>query len=169
MRVLEEILSQPGAQAPVAQTSNFTLTVEDSGPVLHSWITDCHGFWHNAALVVASLLFVLYLGYQARQSFPKLSHGRSYIMIAYYACLWLVSLLNLAWCLFQVRLLSTFMPNLGFLSSKIGSFLGELWFIDYCFRIIMVSILVFGLNSNLVVCTIMVWLDLRLLLFSFLE
>lgn len=101
MRVLEEILSQPGAQAPVAQTSNFTLAVEDSGPVLHSWITDCHGFWHNAALVVASLLFVLYLGYQARQSFPKLSHGRSYIMIAYYACLWLVSLLNLVWCLFQ--------------------------------------------------------------------
>ncbi|KAF9596390.1 hypothetical protein IFM89_009738 [Coptis chinensis] len=38
---------------------------------------------------------------EAKKSFTKLFHGRSYIMIAYYGLLWAVSLLNLAWCAFQ--------------------------------------------------------------------
>ncbi|KAF4368411.1 hypothetical protein F8388_018105 [Cannabis sativa] len=101
MRDLQEILSPSGLQIPLSLGSNLTVPVGDSGPRLYGWLTDCHGFWHNAALILASLLFVLYLGFQARQSLPKLSHGRSYIMISYYACLWIVSLLNLGWCLFQ--------------------------------------------------------------------
>lgn len=67
----------------------------------HDWVFECHGFWHNAVLIIASLLFVLYLALQARQSFLKLSHGRSYIIISYYASLWLVSILNLIWCFSQ--------------------------------------------------------------------
>ncbi|KAJ4887410.1 Transmembrane protein adipocyte-associated 1 protein [Raphanus sativus] len=39
--------------------------------------------------------------YEAKKSLSKLSNRRSYIMIAYYGCLWLVSLLNLAWCCLQ--------------------------------------------------------------------
>ncbi|XP_057961034.1 protein CANDIDATE G-PROTEIN COUPLED RECEPTOR 2 [Malania oleifera] len=81
--------------------SNSTLKEGGRGLTLHGWLFECHGFWHNVALIVPSALFVLYLAYQARRSFKKLSHGRSYIMIAYYGCLWLVSLLNLAWCCFQ--------------------------------------------------------------------
>ncbi|KAF9599049.1 hypothetical protein IFM89_033656 [Coptis chinensis] len=38
---------------------------------------------------------------EAKKSFTKLFHGRSYIMIAYYGLLWAISLLNLAWCAFQ--------------------------------------------------------------------
>ncbi|KAI5398438.1 protein CANDIDATE G-PROTEIN COUPLED RECEPTOR 2 [Lathyrus oleraceus] len=65
------------------------------------WIFNCHGFWHNVVLLVASFLFVLYLALQARNSFLKLTNGRSYIIISYYVSLWLVSLLNLAWCFSQ--------------------------------------------------------------------
>ncbi|PNX77417.1 putative G-protein coupled receptor 2, partial [Trifolium pratense] len=66
------------------------------------WIFECHGFWHNAVLIIASFLFVLYLALQAKKSFVKLTNGRSYIIISYYASLWLVSILNLAWCFSQV-------------------------------------------------------------------
>ena len=69
---------------------------------LYGWLFECHGFWHNLFLIIPSLLFVLFLTFQAKKSFQKLSHGRSYIMISYYGCLWLVSLLNLAWCSLQV-------------------------------------------------------------------
>ncbi|KAM7472729.1 hypothetical protein LguiA_010912 [Lonicera macranthoides] len=67
----------------------------------YNWIFDCHGFFHNVALIVPSAMFVLYLAFQAKKSFAKLSNGRSYIMIAYYGFVWLVSLLNLAWCALQ--------------------------------------------------------------------
>ncbi|XP_061349516.1 protein CANDIDATE G-PROTEIN COUPLED RECEPTOR 2-like [Gastrolobium bilobum] len=78
---------------------------ESSSPVLagrfSNWVFECHGFWHNAVLITASFLFVLYLALQAKQSFHKLSHDRSYIIISYYVTLWVVSVLNLAWCSFQ--------------------------------------------------------------------
>ncbi|KAL4303727.1 hypothetical protein GQ457_10G014220 [Hibiscus cannabinus] len=69
---------------------------------LYTWLFECNGFWHSLALIIPSLLFVIFLGSQAKNSFRKLSHGRSYIMIAYYTCIWLVSLLNFAWCSLQV-------------------------------------------------------------------
>ena len=72
----------------------------------YNWIFDCHGFFHNVALIVSSAMFVLYLAFQAKKSFAKLSNGRSYIMIAYYGFVWLVSLLNLAWCSLQVWVLT---------------------------------------------------------------
>lgn len=62
----------------------------------------CHGFWHNAALVVPSALFIAYLGFQAKWNVKKLRHGRSYVMIAYYVLLWFAAVLNLAWSSFQV-------------------------------------------------------------------
>lgn len=65
------------------------------------WFFNCHGWLYNLALIVPSLLFLVYLALQAKKSFTKLFHGRSYIMISYYGLLWLVSLLNLAWCASQ--------------------------------------------------------------------
>uniref|UniRef100_A0A1J3E4Z5 Transmembrane protein adipocyte-associated 1 n=1 Tax=Noccaea caerulescens TaxID=107243 RepID=A0A1J3E4Z5_NOCCA len=73
----------------------------DGGGFIGGWVDRCHGFLHNTVLVAASLFFVAYLAYEAKKSLSKLSNRRSYIMIAYYGCLWLVSLLNLAWCCFQ--------------------------------------------------------------------
>lgn len=80
-----------------------TVFSENSDPRFYSWLLECHGFWHNAVLIVASFLFVLYLALQAKRSYVKLSHGRSHIIISYYGCLWLASVLNLFWCIFQVR------------------------------------------------------------------
>lgn len=106
MRSLEGV-----AESPLSTVLNLTLQEEkynltlkegNYGPRFYGWLFECHGFWHNVALIVPSALFVLYLGFQARKSFTKLTHGRSYIMISYYGCLWLVSLLNLAWCSLQV-------------------------------------------------------------------
>ncbi|KAK8957462.1 hypothetical protein KSP39_PZI000556 [Platanthera zijinensis] len=66
-----------------------------------SWPAECHGLLFSVALVVPAVLFVAYLASQARRSCAKLSYGRSYIMIAYYALLWIVSILNLIWCVLQ--------------------------------------------------------------------
>ncbi|KAL8547139.1 hypothetical protein ACS0TY_006741 [Phlomoides rotata] len=61
----------------------------------------CNSFWREAALVLPSVLLVLYLGFQARRNVKKLSHRKSYVMIAYYALLWFSALLNLGWSLLQ--------------------------------------------------------------------
>ncbi|KAL3513069.1 hypothetical protein ACH5RR_025786 [Cinchona calisaya] len=61
----------------------------------------CHGFWHNAALVLPAALFIAYLGFQAKRNIKKLGHGRAYVMIAYYVLLWFAALLNLAWSCLQ--------------------------------------------------------------------
>ncbi|CAN0920569.1 Protein CANDIDATE G-PROTEIN COUPLED RECEPTOR 2 [Linum grandiflorum] len=104
MRNLGELLL-PGSQAPsisVPQNPNSTFHGEafnTSGSF--NWLFQCHGFFHNATLILASLGFVLYLAFQAKKSFTKLSNGRSHIMVAYYGSLWLVSLLNLCWSLLQ--------------------------------------------------------------------
>lgn len=88
------------ADSPFSQNPNNSSSSSVNG--LYGWLFECHGFWHNLALIIPSLLFALFLGFQAKKSFQKLSHGRSYIMISYYGSLWLVSLLNLAWCSLQV-------------------------------------------------------------------
>ncbi|KAK2977366.1 hypothetical protein RJ640_013345 [Escallonia rubra] len=96
MQALEAIAEAPFPGVPVLKSEEGGF-----GRRLYGWLFECHGFWHNVALIVPSALFVMYLAYQARKSFAKLSHGRSHIMIAYYGFLWLVSLLNLAWCSLQ--------------------------------------------------------------------
>lgn len=102
MRGLEEAVSHGGLSIPLSHGLISPPSEGDSGPNFYQWLFECHGFWHNSALIAASIMFVVYLALQARQSFSKLLHGRSYIMISYYGCLWLVSLLNLAWCSLQV-------------------------------------------------------------------
>ncbi|XVF42534.1 hypothetical protein PTKIN_Ptkin01aG0371300 [Pterospermum kingtungense] len=94
MRSLESITDSKFLQNP----NNFSSSSVNG---LYGWLSECHGFWHNLFLIIPSLLFVLFLSFQAKKSFQKLSHGRSYLMISYYGCLWLVSLLNLAWCSLQ--------------------------------------------------------------------
>ncbi|XP_027353023.1 transmembrane protein adipocyte-associated 1 homolog [Abrus precatorius] len=89
-------------ESVITQSSDASTVVSDvSGHRFYNWLFECHGFWHNAILLVPSILFVLYLALQARHSFLKLSLARSYIIISYNASLWLVSLLNLTWCFFQ--------------------------------------------------------------------
>ncbi|XP_044476249.1 protein CANDIDATE G-PROTEIN COUPLED RECEPTOR 2-like [Mangifera indica] len=61
----------------------------------------CHGVLYDVVLVVPAVLFVVYLAVHAKKNLRKLCNGSSYIMIAYYALLWLACLLNLAWCSLQ--------------------------------------------------------------------
>jgi len=96
MRVLSEIAESPFVISRLSPDSTAT------GGFIGGWVGKCHGFLHNTVLVLASILFVAYLAYEAKKSLSKLSNRRSYIMIAYYGFLWLVSLLNLAWCCLQV-------------------------------------------------------------------
>lgn len=54
--------------------------------------------------MLPSLAFVGFLAWQARRSFRRLSYGRSHVVVvAYYALLWAVAVLNLLWCFLQVR------------------------------------------------------------------
>nr|GMC75425.1 transmembrane protein adipocyte-associated 1 homolog [Ipomoea batatas] len=61
----------------------------------------CRGFWHDAALIVPSILFILYLGFHAKRNIKKLKNRGSYVMIAYYALLWFATLVNFAWSSLQ--------------------------------------------------------------------
>lgn len=98
MRVLGETAETPFVISRLSPNSPTT-----GAGFIGGWVGKCHGFLHNTVLVIAAILFVAYLAYEAKKSLAKLSNRRSYIMIAYYGCLWLVSLLNLAWCCLQVR------------------------------------------------------------------
>uniref|UniRef100_A0ACD5WAH0 Uncharacterized protein n=3 Tax=Avena sativa TaxID=4498 RepID=A0ACD5WAH0_AVESA len=72
-----------------------------SGPM--SWMSGCHGTWYSLAVMLPSLAFVGFLAWQARRSFRRLSYGRSHVVVvAYYALLWAVAILNLLWCFLQV-------------------------------------------------------------------
>lgn len=96
------VLTNPSKMRNLVEDFVDALSKVKIAPKMYNWLFSCHGFWHNALLMTSSMLFVLYLGVQAKKSFSKLSHGRSYIMMSYYGSLWLVSFLNLVWCWFQV-------------------------------------------------------------------
>ncbi|KAL4184254.1 hypothetical protein AMTRI_Chr10g224650 [Amborella trichopoda] len=95
MRIFEELheIALPPATLSPSQMNSSSESSQ--------WISQCHGLWYNIALIIPASLFLLFLLLQARKSLKKLSHGRSYIMIVYYALLWLVAVLNLSWCLLQ--------------------------------------------------------------------
>ncbi|KAK1296612.1 hypothetical protein QJS10_CPB15g01444 [Acorus calamus] len=97
MRHLETPLSiVPSAAEILSEVA--TAASSDGGGSAAPWIAGCGTVWYNLALIVPSALFVGFLASRARRSFSKLYRGRSHITIAYYGLLWLVSLLNLAWC-----------------------------------------------------------------------
>ncbi|XP_020227920.2 transmembrane protein adipocyte-associated 1 homolog isoform X2 [Cajanus cajan] len=59
----------------------------------------CDGY--GVFLVVSSVLFVVYLMVHAKKNLNRLCRGASYVVVSYYALLWLVTLLNLAWSFLQ--------------------------------------------------------------------
>jgi hypothetical protein len=100
-RLLEE-----GAMAlPVAPEGNAS-SVGAGSPGPMWWVSECHGVWYSLAVILPSLAFVGFLAWQARWSFRRISYGRSHVVVvAYYALLWAVAILNLLWCFLQVRIL----------------------------------------------------------------
>lgn len=65
-------------------------------------VVGCHGMLYSILLVAPSVLFAIYLAISAIKNMKKFFLGRSFIMISYYALLWIITLLNLAWCSLQV-------------------------------------------------------------------
>ncbi|WVZ13065.1 hypothetical protein V8G54_017595 [Vigna mungo] len=59
----------------------------------------CDGY--GIFLVVSSVLFALYLALHAKKNLKSLCGRGSYVVVSYYALLWLVTLLNLAWSSLQ--------------------------------------------------------------------
>ncbi|PIN05073.1 putative membrane protein [Handroanthus impetiginosus] len=99
-------MSNPNITLSIASAQNITdPPVRTKIGRISEWYSSgsagCNSFWREAALVVPSVLLVLYLGFQARRNLKKLSHRKSHVMIAYYALLWFSALLNLAWSLLQ--------------------------------------------------------------------
>ncbi|XP_022924104.1 uncharacterized protein LOC111431639 isoform X1 [Cucurbita moschata] len=80
-------------------------TPDDRGFTAVTSASDCHGMWYSALLVAPSVLFVIYLATSAIKNMKRFFVGRSFIMILYYALLWIATLLNLAWCSLQVSFL----------------------------------------------------------------
>ncbi|GAB2277540.1 Cullin-associated NEDD8-dissociated protein 2 [Dionaea muscipula] len=106
MRSIKLSSSSSDLQTPASLRSNSTAEAIEDGITgysrrLSGWLLECHGFWHNSALIIASAAFVLYLAFQSKKSYRKLSIGRSYIMNSYYGIVWTVSVLNIAWCALQ--------------------------------------------------------------------
>lgn len=58
---------------------------------------------HDTFVAASSVLFVLYLALKAKKNINSLCNGGSYIIAFYYALLWIVTLLNLAWSFLQVH------------------------------------------------------------------
>ncbi|KAG0483817.1 hypothetical protein HPP92_011901 [Vanilla planifolia] len=98
MRGLEELAMKPLVISPEAAVP-VEEVVGRSG--VSSWLVDCHGLLYNIGLIVPAALFVAYLASQVRRSFSKVRYGSSYIMMAYYGLIWIVSVLNLTWCILQ--------------------------------------------------------------------
>lgn len=87
---------------PMAPEGNASSVGSGStGPMW--WVSECHGVWYSLAVMLPSLAFVGFLAWQARRSFRRISYGRSHVVVvAYYALLWAVAILNLLWCFMQV-------------------------------------------------------------------
>ena len=98
----------PALDIPISSESNSSATIAETLSLktddhrFYNWLFDCHGFWHNFFLILSSALFLLYLAFQAKKCYTKLCNGRSHIINSYYGIVWLVTLLNFAWCCLQV-------------------------------------------------------------------
>lgn len=88
------------SNSPAKITETFITNTNDHR--FYSWWFDCHGLLHNFFLILPSALFLLYLAFQAKKCYKKLWIGRSRIINSYYGIVWLVTLLNFAWCCLQV-------------------------------------------------------------------
>uniref|UniRef100_A0A7N0T1L5 Transmembrane protein adipocyte-associated 1 n=1 Tax=Kalanchoe fedtschenkoi TaxID=63787 RepID=A0A7N0T1L5_KALFE len=94
MRFNYSVAEAPQVAESLAPISSFDPTIDHQG-------LNCHGFFHDAVLVAASALFLLYLGFGAKTNVRRLVNGRSWVMISYYALLWVAALLNFVWCALQ--------------------------------------------------------------------
>ena len=103
--ILLPVFSSSDALSPIG---SFSSQLNGDVRGLTAASSGCHGMWYSALLVAPSVLFAIYLAISAIRNIKKFFLGRSFIMISYYALLWITTLLNLAWCSLQVSLFGLF-------------------------------------------------------------
>ncbi|OAE33163.1 hypothetical protein AXG93_4773s1360 [Marchantia polymorpha subsp. ruderalis] len=59
--------------------------------------------WADIILLLPALLFLIFLISRVQSSVRKLVHSKSHIMGTYYSFLWIIAILNLCWCVLQIR------------------------------------------------------------------
>lgn len=79
----------------------MSLSMEDQALSPAGSDLKCDGY--GIFLVISSLLFVLYLTVHAKKNLNGVCRRGSYVVVSYFALLWLVTLLNLAWSFLQVH------------------------------------------------------------------
>ncbi|TKY55037.1 Transmembrane protein adipocyte-associated 1-like [Spatholobus suberectus] len=84
---------------PISASEAMSRSTEDQALSPVGSDLKCDGY--DMFLVVSSVLFVLYLMVHAKNNINRLCRGASYVVVFYYALLWLVTLLNLAWSFLQ--------------------------------------------------------------------
>ncbi|KAG4378651.1 hypothetical protein GLYMA_17G077800v4 [Glycine max] len=77
----------------------MSLSMEDQALSPAGSDLKCDGY--GIFLVISSLLFVLYLTVHAKKNLNGVCRRGSYVVVSYYALLWLVTLFNLAWSFLQ--------------------------------------------------------------------
>lgn len=93
----------------------MSLSMEDQALSPAGSDLKCDGY--GIFLVVSSLLFVLYLTVHAKKNLNGVCRRGSYVVVSYYALLWLVTLFNLAWSFLQVHHFTSHLPFLCVLFS----------------------------------------------------
>ncbi|RDX61346.1 hypothetical protein CR513_60436, partial [Mucuna pruriens] len=95
------VSQNPLSSEPIPASKSMSRSTEDQALSPLGSDLKCDGY--DIFLVVSSVLFVLYLTVHAKKNVKKLCRGRggSHVVISYYALLWLVTLLNLAWSFLQ--------------------------------------------------------------------
>lgn len=100
--ILQAVYSAADPLSPIGSFSSQP-NGDDRGLTAVTSSSGCHGMWYSALLVAPSVLFAIYLAISAIKNMKMYFLGRSFIMVSYYALLWITTLLNLAWCSLQVR------------------------------------------------------------------
>ncbi|WCJ35850.1 hypothetical protein M5689_017079 [Euphorbia peplus] len=62
---------------------------------------ECHGLLYAAVVVVPAVIFMSYLGMNAKKNAKRLFCSKSFVLISYYLLLWLAASLNLVWSSLQ--------------------------------------------------------------------
>lgn len=81
--------------------ANFAVQGDLTHPTVVNDGQECLGFLFGTVTVVPAVLFLSYLAINAKKNAKRLWCGKSFVLISYYALLWLAATLNLAWCSLQ--------------------------------------------------------------------
>ncbi|EFJ08036.1 hypothetical protein SELMODRAFT_185742 [Selaginella moellendorffii] len=118
-----DLLADPSSSdgaAPPSQVSN-----DPKGCLAFARSNGQHGVLYYLVMLLPVLAFTVFLIARARKCVKKLLQSQSPIMATYYACLWIISILNILWCVLEMKHSSSTSWNLISLLTRFGMVLLE--------------------------------------------